>query len=109
VRALWLLHEQRPAEALALTRLPKAMLSEAASHALARGLSAQSPADAAAIFERLLESRMTHAQSPYREELELAREWLRILTPSAARERLSELKTKYRAKRNFVAGLAQIE
>lgn len=65
--------------------------------------------EAAEILERALLAHMRRAQSPYREALALAGQWLGLLEASEACERLAWLRAEYRAKRNFVAGLEALK
>lgn len=105
VRLCWLLHDGRPQEALALARQTGHSAGEAALHALAGALGTDEWQAADAIYRQLMQARMGRAQSPYRDELALAGEWLRAL-PAAERDgRLEWLRASYRAKRNFIAGL----
>ena len=105
VRAAWLMAEGRHTDALALARAQDAGVDEGIWLALARRLGGADAPVADLVFQSLLAHRMRSAQSPYREELDLVREWLSAVPPATARERWVSLKSDFRAKRNFVAGL----
>jgi hypothetical protein len=108
VRVQWLLHDGRPEEALALLSQAGHLASEAAVRSVALAVRSRDWRAADALFRQLVEARMRRAQTPYREELELAREWLVTLPAGEAAQRLEWLRGSYRAKRNFVAGLQEL-
>lgn len=105
VRMWWLLHEKRFDEALQLARTPGSALAETVVLDLASGIAASHPADAAAMIRRVLDTRMRGAQSPYREEIDLVRRWLALLSTHDAQEGIAALRTEYRSRRRFVAEL----
>lgn len=81
------------------------MAAEGAWLDLAQAMSKTHRTAPAEILERALLAHMRRAQSPYREALALAGQWLGLLAAPEARERLAWLQAEYRVKRNFVAGL----
>lgn len=105
LRLAWLLHDGHLSEAHALASCEGHVASIGVLHDLARGLGKQRHEGADALFARLMNICMARASSPYREALALAAEWLSILPPQQARQRLAWLKATWRAKRNFIAGL----
>jgi uncharacterized Zn finger protein len=105
VRVLWLLHDRREQEALALARQPGTKLAEETLHAVAAAVARFDPAAADDLYRDIVQARMRVAQSPYAREIALVREWLAVLAPADAARRITVLKADYRAKRNFVAGL----
>lgn len=108
VRLAWLLHDGRPQEALALVRQTGHSAAESTLQALAKDLGTIEWQAADAIYRQLIQARMGRAQSPYRDELALAGEWLRALPAAERIGRLEWLRASYRAKRNFIAGLAAL-
>lgn len=108
VRLRWLLHDGRSQEALALARQDGHLVGEDALRALAVALRTSDRQAADAVFRQLIEARMQRARTPYREELDLAGEWLAGLPAEQVAERLAWLRASYRAKRNFVAGLERL-
>lgn len=108
VRLRWLLHDGKPAEALALARTTGHGAAQDVLRELARATAPLELDAADAIWRELVEARMRRAQAPYREELDLAAEWLHALEPVRRAERLAWLRAAYKAKRNFIAGLEKL-
>ena len=57
------------------------------------------------LLQRVFDFAMGHASSPYAEPLALVRHILARMPPAQQLRWLAELRTQYKPKRNFIAGL----
>ncbi|MFC3108569.1 SWIM zinc finger domain-containing protein [Undibacterium arcticum] len=104
-RVGWLLAENRVEEALALVQIPNRCAPELL-HAIASRLPSSENQRAVVLLLRLFEHAMPGASTPYTQALDLIREILPRMPDSA--QWLSQLRMQYKAKRNFIKGLAEL-
>lgn len=105
VRIAWLLQDGEAEAALALAQQAGCGCVPATLEALARQLPQRHHAAAAQLLQRVLGSMMSTAVSPYAGPLALVREILARLSQEAQGPWLETLRTTYKAKRKFIAGL----
>jgi hypothetical protein len=106
LRAEILCSEGLWSEACALVQVPALCRDSVLSH-IARHLPADQKDQALALLLRVFGSAMQRASSPYREELALAGEIGRRMDTARRVAWLSQLRTEYKVKRNFVRDLPQ--
>lgn len=105
LRTAWLLADRDLEEALALVQQSGVRCAAATLETLARKLPRRHHADAAQLLRRVFAQAMESATSPYAKPLELVREILERLPSAQQAAWLAELRTRYKPKRNFIAGL----
>jgi len=105
LRTAWLLADRDLEEALALVQQSGVRCAAATLETLARKLPRRHHADAAQLLRRVFAQAMESAMSPYAKPLELVREILERLPSAQQAAWLAELRTRYKPKRNFIAGL----
>ena len=91
--------------ALALVQQSGVRCAAATLETLARKLPRRHHAEAAQLLQRVFAQAMESATSPYAKPLELVREILERLPSAQQAAWLAELRTRYKPKRNFIAGL----
>ena len=106
LRAEILCSEGLWSKACALVQVPALCRDAVLSH-IARHLPADQKDQALALLLRVFGSAMQRASSPYREELALAGEIGRRMDTARRVAWLSQLRTEYKVKRNFVRDLPQ--
>lgn len=104
LRAEVLCMEKRWGEALAIVQ-PPARCEPGTLCTVARHLGKRHQAQRIELLQRVLTQAMQVAASPYRGELQLVEEICALLDPARRRLWLGQLRTEFKAKRNFVAGL----
>lgn len=104
LRVLWLLHERKVEDALALVQPPNRCQGELLWK-LARRLPRSQQAQAVALLQRVFERVMPGASSPYTRELDLVRDIVQRQEPAAAEAWLSQVRSRYKVRRNFIKGL----
>ncbi len=109
LRVAWLVYEQRFDEALDLAQTAQTLISDALLDTLAQHFQASQPQVAGQLLRRLLNANMSHASSPYSQELALVQRILPLLLCEERRLWLALLRGSWRAKRNFIAGLDKIK
>lgn len=105
VRVCWLLADAVPQQALALVRQPGNGCRLDTLEALARKLPAENHADAVQLLQRVFDAEMAVASSPYARPLALVQDILARMPLAQQAPWLAELRTRYKPKRNFIAGL----
>lgn len=105
LRTAWLLADRDLEAALALVQQSGVRCAAATLETLARKLPRRHHADAAQLLQRVFARAMERATSPYAKPLELVREILERLPSAQQAAWLAELRTRYKPKRNFIAGL----
>lgn len=105
LRTAWLLADRDLEAALALVQQSGVRCAAATLETLARKLPRRHHADAAQLLQRVFAQAMERATSPYAKPLELVREILERLPSAQQAAWLAELRTRYKPKRNFIAGL----
>ncbi len=105
VRVDWLLAEEQLDEVLALVLDPAHQCRPEQLLAIARGLPAAHDAEAVTLLQRVFEHKMLTAKSPYGETLALVAHICGRMPPQARSAWLAQLRTQYKAKRYFIAGL----
>lgn len=105
VRVDWLLAEEQVDEVLALVMDPAHRCRPEQLLAIARGLPAAHDAEAVTLLQRVFEHKMLTAKSPYGETLALVAHICGRMPPQARSAWLAQLRTQYKAKRYFIAGL----
>ena len=105
LRTAWLLADRDLEAALALVQQSGVRCAAATLETLARKLPRRHHADAAQLLQRVFAQAMESATSPYAKPLELVREILERLPSAQQAAWLAELRTRYKPKRNFIAGL----
>lgn len=106
-RVSWLLAENRWQEALTLVQSPN-RCHDAYLAVLAKRLPAMHDADAVRLLRQMFDSAMRVASSPYAEVLGLIADACKRMPPTAKAQWIAELRLTYKAKRNFLLGLAKI-
>lgn len=107
LRLAILLKERRMDEALALAQPPNRAQAEPLQQ-LALALPAAQHAAAAALLRRVFDARMPQATSPYTEVLALVRRIVERLPRDEGNAWVAQLRSLYKAKRNFVKGLTDV-
>ncbi len=102
-----LLKEKAVDAAYALAQPPNTV-DESLLLAIAKALPASRNADALPLLLRLFENRMLRAQTPYADELKLAGQIVQRMDKDSAANWLTNLHVQFKAKRNFIAGLANV-
>lgn len=105
LRVSWHLADGEPQQALALVQQAGTGCGLQTLQALAHKLPAENDADAVHLLQRLFDDAMGHASSPYAAPLALVRHILARMPPLQQPGWLAELRTQYKPKRNFMAGL----
>lgn len=105
VRLGWLLADEQLDEALALVTAAGQRCSTELLHTLASRLPAARNAEALPLLQQVFEHEMATATSPYAKPLALVAEICARMAPLERKEWLVRLRTQYKAKRNFMAGL----
>ena len=105
VRVGWLLAERDLDAALALVQQGGTCCATRTLETLARKLPPRHHAAAVQLLSRVFDEAMVGATSPYAKPLELVRDILERLQPAEQTTWLAELRTRYKPKRNFIAGL----
>jgi uncharacterized Zn finger protein len=103
-RLVWLMHEGRLDEALALAQPPHVAATDLLRQ-LAHALPRSQDEAAVALLRRCFDAQMPTAASPYAGVLELVRRIAERMLPAARDAWLAGLRQTYRAKRNFIKGL----
>ena len=105
VRVSWHLADAEPQQALALVRQPGNGCRLDTLEALARQLPAENGADAVQLLQRVFDVAMAGASSPYATPLALVRDILARMPLAQQAPWLTDLRVRYKPKRNFIAGL----
>lgn len=107
VRAGWCLDGEGDWDkALALVLQSQVRCHPDLRHRLALRLPPSHNATAVRLLESLLEQDMHHAKSPYQQALQLVQEMLERMDNSTRQQWLSDLRMRYKAKRNFIKELS---
>lgn len=105
VRVDWLLADEQLDEALALVMEPTHRCKPEQLLAIAHSLPATHDASAVTLLQRVFEDKMLTAKSPYGETLALVAHLCDRMPPEKRSAWLAQLRTQYKAKRYFIAGL----
>ncbi|WP_027014763.1 SWIM zinc finger family protein [Comamonas composti] len=104
-RVQWLMADGELQAALALVQPGRNVCSVQALEALAYKLPKPQEGEAASLLQQVLGTVMDMASSPYARPLELVAEVLKRLPQDQGQAWLQSLRTQYKSKRNFIAGL----
>ncbi len=99
-----LLHDGEIARALDLVQLPN-VCDMRLLEAVAEGLPSNADAPAFALLDRVFRAEMRHAQTPYTATLRVVSLALARLSSEQRNEYLEQLRSEFKAKRNFIARL----
>jgi hypothetical protein len=108
LRARWLLYEGRIGEALALVKTPSACHAQVLMD-IAQRLDASANADAFTLIDRVARADVERSQGRYDEAIERVGLACRRLDSAHARQYLAQLRSEYKAKRNFVKALDTLQ
>jgi len=104
-RLSWLLADNELDAGLALVCQSEVTCHHDLLEALARRLPERQHAEAVTLLRKVFDHEMKTASSPYAKPLELVREILERVAPTEGEAWLADLRTRYKPKRNFIAGL----
>lgn len=105
IRVQWLLADGQPVQALALVQQPGTHCDPHTLTALAQQLPATHHAVAVQLLQQVFVTAMQTASSPYSAPLALVRAILVRMPAAEQATWLATLRTQYKPKRNFIAGL----
>ena len=106
LRAELLCAEGRWSEACALVQ-PPAVCRDGVLSQIARHLAPEQGDQALSLLLRVFNSAMRRASSPYRDELAMVDEIGRRMDPARRTTWLEQLRTEFKAKRNFIRDLPE--
>lgn len=105
VRVQWLVAEKKLDDAWSLTQTPDTQCDAAVLEQLADAMPKQRRADAARLLQRIFEHEMKMASFPYDGPLKRVRQIVACLPPTQASAWVESLRSTYKARRRFIAGL----